>query len=52
MENKQNNNEKRTYVKPEAQLFPLRLQENIATSQNLLERFFDDEFNGSDDVFD
>ena len=51
MENKRHNNEKRTYVKPEAELLPLLMNENIAAS-NTVDRFFDDEFNGEDDVFD
>ena len=51
MENKRHNNEKRTYVKPEAELLPLLMSENIAASKNTVDRFFDDEFNGEDDVF-
>ena len=44
--------EKRTYVKPEAELVALRLQENIATSQPDKIVIYDDEFDGEDDVFD
>ena len=55
MENMQNNNEKRTYVRPEAELFTLRLQENIAASgsdETSKVVIYEDEFDGEDDVFD
>ena len=49
----QNNNiEKRPYIKPEAELVALRLQENIATSRPDKIVIYDDEFDGEDDVFD
>ena len=32
MENKRHNNEKRTYVKPEAELLPLLMNENIVVN--------------------
>lgn len=45
------NIEKRAYVKPEAEILPLLMNENIAASKNTVDRFFDDEFNGEDDEF-
>ena len=50
MERNKNQNEKRPYVKPEGEMIALRLQENIAASDN--STLFLDEFNGEDDVFD
>ena len=44
--------EKRTYVKPEAELVALRLQENIASSASAPIVIYNDEFDGEDDVFD
>ena len=44
MEENLNQTERRPYVKPEANLFALRVNENIAYSG--------DEFNGEDDDFD
>jgi hypothetical protein len=44
MEKNLNQTERRPYVKPEANLFALRVNENIAYSG--------DEFNGEDDDFD
>ena len=52
MEKNMNQAEKRTYVRPEAELFTLRLQENIATSQPEKIKLYIDEFDGEDDVFD
>lgn len=49
MEKNLNQTERRPYVKPEADLLALRLEENIASSGKL---FYDDEFDGEDDVFD
>ena len=47
METNRNTTEKRPYVRPEAELLALCLQENIATSAVI-----DDEFDGEDDDFD
>ena len=44
MEKNLNQTERRPYVKPEANLFALRVNENIASSG--------DEFDGEDDDFD
>lgn len=52
MEKNMNQAEKRTYVRPEAELLTLRLQENIATSQPEKIKLYIDEFDGEDDVFD
>lgn len=49
MEENKNRSGKLPYVKPEARLFALRIQENIATSR--LDRT-DDAFDGDDHVFD
>lgn len=51
MEKNMKQTEKRVYVRPEAELFPLRLQENIATSQPEKIKLYIDEFDGEDDVF-
>jgi hypothetical protein len=47
METNRNTTEKRPYVRPEAELIALCMQENIATSAVI-----DDEFDGEDDVFE
>ena len=52
MEKKMNTAEKRPYVRPEAELHSLRLQENIATSQPEKIKLYIDEFDGEDDVFE
>lgn len=49
MDPNKNQTEKLPYVKPEARLFALRIQENIATSR--LDKT-DDEFDGDDHLFD
>ena len=52
MDKKQNQQDRRPYVKPDAELFSLRLQENIATSKPDKIVIFYDEFDGEDDVFE
>lgn len=54
MEKNMNQTEKRSYVRPEAELFTLRLQENIAASgsdETTKVVIYKDEFDGEDDVF-
>lgn len=50
MEKNRKNSERRPYVKPEAELWLLRLQENIATSEPEETVYYPDEFDGEDDV--
>ena len=52
MENNMNKNQKRSYIKPEAGLIVLNIQENIATSNPEPIRIFRDEFDGEADEFD
>ena len=50
----ENKTQKRIYVKPDAELFTLRLQENIAASgsdETTKIVIYKDEFDGEDDVF-
>lgn len=52
MENNMNNGQKRSYIKPEAALIALNIQENIATSRPAPIEIFYDELDGEEDVFD
>lgn len=45
------NTEKRPYVRPEGELLVLRTQENIATSKAEETRYYEDDFDGEDDVW-